>query len=394
MPTRITSSAQQGIYWNPGGTVFSRPNISIKSVNESLDLSEGHYGYPDFPPHRNVGGPLIIRKANTDYGVTPYLRWTRTSNPAGTVYDGIWKAAVTPFGINSVAPDGSGWSATAYERMKPAEPSMEGLNAIYELREIPHLLMQRFEKDNLKSVGDFHLAMQFGWLPLLSDTINFVQTQRNAQKRLKWLLEHNGKPVRRRLTLAETPPEPIITSGDAYGALAPTLATQFYSGTPHWEQRDVTIDKIWASARFRYWLPSGPRDVAWRRKMLRRIYGLRPTPKVVWNAIPWSWLVDWFSNVGDIVSNLDAGVADRLSADYMYVMREVERTRVYNVQAKLRKVTTGVNWVLYPVNLTSTSWQITRTRLRGSPFHPSLSQNNLSGMQLSILGALGLSRLY
>jgi len=394
MPTQSSVISQQGLYWNVGGTVWSRPVVPIRNSLKSLDLSKGHYGYPDFPSDRNVGGALIIREATTDWGVTPNQRWDRSQNSANTVYDGIWAANIAAYGINSIAPDGHGYAADAYNRMKPTKPSMSLANSIYELKDIPGMLRQRFHFNRLHELGNYHLALQFGWLPLLQDTLKFVETQRKAQSRLLWLLRHNGKPVRRRVTLAETVSDPVESSGTAYGALTPTLATQFYTTQPTWIQKVWSNDKVWASARFRYHLPDGPGEVEWTRKMLRRIYGLYVSPLVVYKAIPWSWLNDWFFNVGNVIANMEPGVADRLAADYFYVMREAGSTKTYDVKATLKSYLPGSSsYTNTPIALSSISRQITKTRLMGDPFGIDTNQNSLTASQLAILGALGLSRV-
>jgi len=274
--------------------------------------------------------------------------------------------------------------------MKPTEPEFQFLNAAYELRELPGMLRQRFlQGPGLHKIGDFYLALEFGWKPLLHDVRSLVDFQRRAQKRLKQLLRDNGKPVRRAIMLSDTATSPVITSGSLYAALQPVLVTQYYASQPTWRQTEWSEERIWASARFRYWLPGGPRDIAWRRKMLNRLFGLTPTPQVIYNAIPWTWLIDWFSNLGDLIGNLDNGVADRLAADYNYVMRERHNYREYYAQGKFRDPAGKT----FAVSASALSDQLRLTRVVGGPFEPSVLEKDLNGRQLAILGAMGLSRM-
>jgi hypothetical protein len=113
------------------------------------------------------------------------------------------------------------------------------------------------------------------------------------------------------------------------------------------------------------------------------------SPQFCWNALPWSWLADWFSNAGSILENLDVGVADRLAADYMYVMR----TKLYTLQHTNTLKLQTLDGSPVPVSVTSLQQSAISTRLAGDPFGFSTSQNSLTNTQLSILGALGLSRL-
>jgi len=346
----------------------------------------GHYGYPRFPINRDIGGPLNILSQ----------KWSATHWKHGTA----WRAnnwfytgnfiASSPGFPTQISGDGAAWGAQAYDKLKPTKPNFQALNAIYELRELPQLFKLNLERNFLHFQSDYFLAIQFGWEPLLRDIRNFVHLQRRAQKSLKWLIEHNTKPVRRKKILLDTSADVSDISGSSYSVINPTFVTQYYRKIPTY--RDVTRshDRIWASARFRYWLPEGPRDIDWTNKMLGRLYGHRVTPSVIYNMIPWSWLIDWFTNLGDVISNMDLGVADRLAADYFYVMREISTIRERTAYGYFYSDST-----LRPFDfvVASSAQSINKTRLRGDPFGLSTNENDLNGMQIAILGALGLSRI-
>lgn len=351
---------------------------------------EGHYGYPNFPPDRDIGGAFNLVSNVTNFG-SAQVGTIRASGPYKNYrYKGSIVTSVPGIGDASQI-DGSSFAASAYSKMKPTRPSFSGLNAIIELRDVPRMLQQRLSGNNLKDIGSYYLALKFGWDQLLRDIRNTVMFQRNAEKRLKQLLRDNGKPVYRRLD--DVYSSSVITyqnSGSAFGTVnSPDLVTYFYSGTPNFIDVVRSIDRVWACAQFRFWLPDGPRDIAWTRRMLAALYGLNPSPAVVWNAIPWTWLIDWFANAGDVIENLDAGVANRLAADYFYVMRES------GTEWKRSVTVPFYNERLEAVSFTGSgvSRSVNKTRLKGDPFGFQTTMNSLSGSQLAILGALGLSRL-
>jgi hypothetical protein len=66
------------------------------------------------------------------------------------------------------------------------------------------------------------------------------------------------------------------------------------------------------------------------------MFGFQPTPSLIYNLTPWTWLIDYFTNLGDLYDNLSRGVEDRLIAEYFYLMHE--RTR--------KSVTDASHWVL------------------------------------------------
>jgi hypothetical protein len=122
---------------------------------------------------------------------------------------------------------------------------------------------------------------------------------------------------------------------------------------------------------------------------MAELYGLEPSPTVLWNAIPWTWLIDWFTNASDMLSTLDTGVADRLAADYWYCMHEKTGTISYDCKGKFFQQ----NGSKFELTASVTSTQFLKYRGVGDPFGYGFNPAGLSPMQLSIMGALGLSRL-
>lgn len=311
-------------------------------------------------------------------GTGPYSGATYTGSVHGTIGGPPIVTAISS----------SPYFAEAWAKLKPTKPTFQGLNAFYELREFPEMLRQEFLSKGLKGIADFHLALQFGWKPLLQDIRNLALTQIKVQKRLAWLIAHNGRPVRRKVILRDVLETETESSGRGYGVGPSGFVTQFWRYQPYYHVRQEWRQLVWASGLFRYWLPPGPRDIVWTRKMKAAIFGFKPTPAVVWNALPWSWLVDWFTNAGYVIQNMDAGVANRLAADYAYIMTEhLFKSKQDWIFGMTRKDGS-------PLDGAVSAWSESSRKMRGkgNPFGFSAAQLPLSAMQLSILGALGLSR--
>lgn len=386
----LKKSQFAGVYTDFYGHPTSYSYIPERVYSDLYDGSEGHYGYPlmNLP---NVGGSFGLRgfaslRSSVDVGSIQGGTVYKEHHYNGSVYAVVPDMAIPP------KLDGSGSGALAWDKMKPDQPSVQGLNAIYELKDVPGMLRQRFHAKNLHEIGDYHLALQFGWKPLLRDIRDFVLTHMNAQKVLKQLIRDEGRPIRRSTRIFDnstvTSVSDVQTKSGTY--VGPNFVTYFYKAPIRTRIITSTIDECWASARFRYYLPGGPRDVNWQRMMIARIFGLRVTPKVVYNAIPWSWLVDWFTGVGHLISNVDTSVVDRLAADYFYVMRKSGQKKTYVSDCTFYR-TNSLASVTATVSGSSESF--CKTRLTGDPFGWSTPENSLSASQLSILGALGLSRL-
>jgi len=364
---------------------------TINSVSKQLLAGEGgRLGYPELLGIRNVGGAFLLKEQSTYRDVVNAgTMWRGGANGQYYVGSIVFQEfnGADPYWVD-YTPDA--WAASAYSRMKPTQPNFQALNALYELKDLPGMLKQRLSHNGLKDVSNYWLALQFGWKPLLADIRNAVRTQINGQKRLQQLMRDNGKPVRRSIQMVNTSDVLSESQGNNYSAIQPILVTQYYGGSPHYRTKKVVNDRVWASAQFRYYLPPGPRDVKWRREMLRRIFGIQyPSPSVIYNAIPWSWLIDWFTNLGDVLENMDSGVADRLGATYFYTMRERSTVReMFSNVDVFRKSGERVT-----LSGSARSIMSMKARVAGDPFGFNTNQNTLTGMQLSILGSLGMSRV-
>jgi hypothetical protein len=365
--------------------------VTYESENVTMGKgSDGHFGYPNFPGDRNIGGEFWL------YGVRRSAQlvnvgtiWTKRS---GSTHNNRYSGFMIP-SFQADPPLGSSspgaWSAEAWRKMRPDKPEMDLSLAIGELKDLPRQLKQRLSDSPLKNIGSYYLGLQFGWKPLLNDIVKLYYLQRNVEKRITQLLRDNGKPVRRRVNLYSNVTELAKLTTTGYNIWEPILNTYYYRGDPSSTLTSTTTDRVWASARFRYWLPPGPRDVRWRSSLKRELMGLTPSPSTVYNLVPWSWLVDYFSNVGDVIENLSAGVSDRLAADYFYVMREATRTQ--RRQATIKLHDTDGNPVTF--HGSSQVQRFEKSRIKGNPFGVTASEESLTGMQWSILGALGLSKL-
>jgi len=367
---------------------------NLKQYTELVDGDYGHLGYPNFPVDKDIGGPFFLRGRKEVFQPVYVGRISRPGAPLKETYEG-WMTPPEIGGalgfVGGKLADPTSWGATAYKRMRPDLPSFNLANAIYELKDVPGMLKQRFTPE-LREIGNTFLAYQFGWKPLLQDVRDTVLTQMSAQKRLNQLIRDNGRPVRRKIMLEDTRISTTYDNVKTYpvAGMVPVLTSQFYQGAECIHNL-YDYRRTWASAQFRYWLPEGPRDIVWKRRMLANIFGLNVTPDMVYKAVPWTWLVDWFSNAGDVISNMSGGMAGRLAADRYYLMQE--RGAYYTLQSTQRFCKDDGKFSLITVNGTNTCQWYHKVRMKGDPFGLNTSPNQLTGMQQAILGALGLSRL-
>jgi hypothetical protein len=118
---------------------------------------------------------------------------------------------------------------------------------------------------------------------------------------------------------------------------------------------------------------------------MREILGLDLTPSTLWNLAPWTWAVDWFSNAGDVISNMSDWQDDGLVLRYGYMMEHSRATYAYTFEGP-----TGLNGSLRPQPVVYVSES--KRRVKATPFGFGLTWGGLTPIQLAIAAALGISK--
>jgi hypothetical protein len=249
---------------------------------------------------------------------------------------------------------------------------------LYELRELPRLLYTYVGE--LKNIADYFLAVQYGWTPILNDVLRMVKVYQKVSQRIDFLIANSGKPVRRKGRLSSTSDSALLweETGLRMRNTAPDLGKP--SLTDSWRQssRYTITRERWFSAEFLFWIDD-IRLPNTRAHIGAGLVGLRITPADVWDALPWTWLIDWFANVGDVLHNLEDNVADRQVSRYAYVMGKT--IREYSQHTTDGYFSTGLSHLFE-----------TKVRRKVDPFGLT-PEVELSPLQIAILGALALQRI-
>jgi len=124
----------------------------------------------------------------------------------------------------------------------------------------------------------------------------------------------------------------------------------------------------------------------------KQVFGAKLTPETLWNLTPWSWAVDWFSNTGDVLSNVSSWKSDGLVMQYGYIMETsiTRHTYRYIPTKNWNGVSpyTGDYKAIPPLIVE----KISKIRRRANPFGFGVTWDGLSPIQATIAAALGLSR--
>lgn len=354
------------------------------------------------PDHPYSGGPFSVESVQTtfqDDGISlagvfyyhPVLKRWMTGE--GYAYRGSVRAELSTYPTYTTQVGyAASLGAEAWNRMIPIQKQGFGQTLI-ELRELTQLGFKRVlglrnVVAALKNASSNYLAVEFGWKPLLRDLFAFEQSISQIDQTLAQLRAKNGKYMRRSGTLFDETTESSASDQLGINPCGEYLAS--HSAT----NRTVVHSRAWFKGVLRYYVPEleDPRWGGLRGKLIA--LGLDASPETIYNLTPWTWLLDWFTNVGSVVSNLSRQITDQIQAKYAYVM--------YNRIERRMRTVTGSIWYIDTYNGTRKYATVTpssecvlesKVRCEADPYRFSVKPFELTAWQASILGALGLSRL-
>lgn len=391
------------------GDKFSAPQVNAGYIKTSQQvvISEGHNYRMLGRSVGNIGGPF--KSSKTEYVVNSSE--IKLSEAPGSNYERYAIGTpITPGGFRSAVlagdltaqqiQDGVPGATDAQmdivgTRMVraciPTNPLVDGSTALAELiSRRPSVPGSTIRKDGLNSssaAGEY-LNFEFGVSPTVRDTAAIVSISQRADKILEQLQRDSGRLIRREF---ELPPPKVVTSTVStqtgqYLQLAPSHVPSIYLQEPGTLTETLSTEhRRWFSGAFMYHLPK--EGLARYFQERDHLYGLVPDLNTVYNVIPFSWAVDWFSNLGDVVSNISAFAQDGLVMPYGYVMWETTTTRTWTLTNRVR-----INGTMTSYTTSCSARSVQKRRKPANPFGFGLTDEGLSTRQKAILIALGLNR--
>lgn len=367
----------------PGGSASAlAPGVTDYSQSPYPKASQRCYDVIGFPDQSNE---FLLRTQGYIVGkgsgiVSSYFSCRNWYN-ADIFFD--WDL-IDPGGV----PSNGDLATTLVARTNPSKPEINLPVFVYELRDIPKMIrhvgnrikkVQKLMSEGytLRLAAEDSLALQFGWAPLIGDLFKIVDVMFSVDQKVAELNRlYSERGLKRRMVLyrgAASNPSRDYYVGPLYGNQT--------SVRVHYETRLVK----WGTVHYRPITVPNYRGHDEQIRAARQICaGLALRPASLWEAMPWSWMIDWFSNVGDYLSAHDNSVP--LSIEDLNIME---------------------HWSIVPTSFewTSNPWKANFRLNKGYPMLdfkmrtpttlpvlPTLHLPFLSGKQLSVLSALAIQR--
>lgn len=199
-------------------------------------------------------------------------------------------------------------------RTNPSRPDFTPLSILQDLYDLPRmiqdvggLLRGKSLIHEAKNMADWNLAVSFGWVPFIKDLQNLMAFTRHVHKRkaeLQRLYQASG--LKRRIYLGR------YTGTSSVNQTVQSRTTLFHSVNVE----TITIAERWGTVR---WIPEEqfpwfdplylfrdgdqfrPSEAELIDKAWITSSGMTPeaASQGAWDLIPWSFLIDYFDQVGD-----------------------------------------------------------------------------------------------
>lgn len=229
-----------------------------------------------------VGGR--IQKAYTGY----YSSWFNdyACDYVQGLYYGIDHLGVNTMGTVEAATRGAA-------RTNPSRPSVDMPTELLQIHQMPDIIRQA-GRNEFGRVGGANLGYQFGVRPIINAVVSMGNMQHKIASRTDELMraERDGG-IKRTV---------VVDAGSAQEIRNTFLQTDglFIRENVHWWTGEtVSVHSRWVPDGSYAPLTQSNREYVLMRQALRAITGGTLDGSTAWELMPWSWLVDYFGNVGE-----------------------------------------------------------------------------------------------
>lgn len=173
---------------------------------------------------------------------------------------------------------------------------IKDLPRLADLSQIPQLLKDR--TFGVKDLGSLILAKEFGLDPLISDIRRLLELPEEITKKVNFLISRNGLPTTFRRKLTGSEPIPFTPSWSSSG-----FSDTIFSRT---RTSDVLLREYELRVSVNYGIKFPDIELPkLRKKLFDQLLGTNATFSDLYELTPWSWLIDWFSGLGNYLQAIE-----------------------------------------------------------------------------------------
>lgn len=170
----------------------------------------------------------------------------------------------------------------------------------------------------LEKLSRQYLGVQFGWLPLYRDVVALYKSVRDFEVAFREMVRRELKP-QQRYWGSWIPGTDLPRESYYYTALAGPeggwIGPQNTKSVVRIAKEATQGVRYHATMRYRYKLPAELFGVGGKAKAFLDLLGVNRNPAILWNAIPFSFIVDWVVNVSKYL--------ERLKLDNIQIQTEI-----------------------------------------------------------------------
>lgn len=304
-------------------------------------------------------------------------------------------------------------------RTVPMSRRYSAFRNVVELKDLPHSILtlkrtiENFERSiafhpksiqkeirkyinrgGLRDIPKEYVSYHFGWKQIINDVLDLLVKPVRAAKEVNRLMRRSGQPTTFR-TVSKIAGSTTDTPGFDYDQ--PWIGR--YEGslnTSHTRKHEL---RCVVNATFDFPKVGIP---AYKHELFMHKLGVIPMPTDIYNLVPWSWLVDWFTGLGNYVEAIDIINTDRSLINWGVLTGVTEGKITTTFRYRIEDY--WHQWVDYKHNeATARRWktheseltyhlQIRREVSRAYGMKTIAEQGSLTPYQQSILGAIFAAR--
>lgn len=281
-------------YWRIRTPTTEVSSSSILDVQECSDTIGNRPNPNGLLITKRMRGPIGLLSGKKFMTIAPYsLDKEYSSYPVAFVVNAPLPPTWSPSTLEL-----ANHSFTVKEATNPSKPHVSVPTIIGELKDLPSLVRD-WGGSLLRKAAKGNLTWRWAVRPMMSDIRKILDFQRAVDQRMRELnrLSSAGY-VSKRYNLGST----TSVVNDTNVVVESTLSEIVTCGRMH-----VTTTKTWGSCRWKTSsaFPIVPKSNDARRKLAYRLTsGITGYESLAatWELLPWSWFVDWFGGIGDMIS--------------------------------------------------------------------------------------------